>query len=71
MTTLELAQINERIAGIERILTYLQKQRMQLFDRRNVQHREYKLVIDEINGAKRRIHKLRAMKGENYNEHGR
>lgn len=29
-------EMNERIAGIERILAYLQKQRMQLFDRRKV-----------------------------------
>lgn len=51
--------INERIAGIERVLAYLQKQRMQLFDRRKIQKREYKLIIDEINDAKRRIHKLK------------
>lgn len=51
--------INERIAGIERVLAYLQKQRMQLFDRRKIQQREYKLIIDEINDAKRRIHKLK------------
>lgn len=57
--------INERIAGIERVLAYLQKQRMQLFDRRKIQKREYKLIIDEINDAKRRIHKLKAaMKGD-------
>ncbi|OYQ75256.1 MULTISPECIES: hypothetical protein [Wohlfahrtiimonas] len=57
-------EMNERIAGIERILAYLQKQRMQLFDRRKIQRREYKLIIDEINDAKRRIHKLKAMKGD-------
>lgn len=51
--------ISERIAGIERVLAYLQKQRMQLFDRRKIQKREYKLIIDEINDAKRRIHKLK------------
>ncbi len=62
MTKSELSQINERIAGVERVLIYLNKKRMQLFDSRHIQSKEYKLTIDEINAAKRQINKLKLMR---------
>lgn len=62
MNKSELAQINERIAGVERVLFYLNKKRIQLFDSRGIQSKEYKLTIDEIAAARLQINELKAMR---------
>ena len=54
--------INERIAGVQRLLAYLEKKRFQLFDSRNIQSKDYKLTIDEINKTKQQLNKLKAMR---------
>lgn len=53
MTKSELTQINKRIAGIERIISYLKRNPTSSSKR-------------EIIAAQLRIQKLREMKGKNY-----
>lgn len=62
MTKSEIAQINERIAGIQRIIIYLRKQQDDLFSNRKQQSKAYKTIVDEIKDAKKRIQRLEKAK---------
>lgn len=52
--------LSERIAGIQRVINYLRKQQNEMFSKRSQQPKAYQLIVNDINEAKKRIHKLKA-----------